>query len=387
MRYLFLFLLLVLVQSPAELSAKRKQKRRPAQVQQTAQAEPLRTEWKGQLKAKIEERSFPAWMLEQIQEDLEPFKISGISLKDIDTTIKDYEPHGFVVCKIQNGSFSYKCYPEDGDFRSKMLADAIRELVKTVALPDVTFLVYKGEAFTPNENKAPVFTWCKHYEKSKRSVNIPDYEALNGNFNLLKDVQVGVQRFPWSLKQNKAFWRGAPTGGCSDAPPGCEFTKTPRIKLAQLSKQFPDLIDANLTALYPGQDTDEQLKSVLTPLVGSSAGVTEHLRYKYQILADGHVSAFSRAYWQLFSNCVIFKHDSVWYQWFYRGMKPYVHYIPYKYDSSDLIEKLQWAATHDNEALQISQNANDFANKNLKYSDVMLYVYLLLNEYAKLQRP
>jgi hypothetical protein len=304
----------------------------------------------------------------------------GITLEDMENTIKRYAPYGFVLCTIQNNQFSWSCHPPEAinDFRSTTLANGINALVQAIPLPNVTFLVYISESFTGEDDQAPVFTWCRHKELGKRAVCLPDYDALNGNYNFLREVSLGSQYYPWDSKQNLAFWRGAPTGDWSAR---LKFMDLPRIKLVQESKLFPQFIDAHFTGVFPGQD-----RSFLEPFLGNSLSVTEHLRYKYQILVDGHVSAFSRAYWELFSNCVIFKQESLWYQWYYSQLQPYVHYIPYKADASDLVEQLMWAMQHDEEVHQISRNANDFANNNLKHSDIMLYVYLLLIKYAELQR-
>lgn len=43
------------------------------------------------------------------------------------------------------------------------------------------------------------------------------------------------------------------------------------------------------------------------------------------------------------------KHDSIYYEHFYKQLQPWVHYIPFKADLSDLLEKIQWARDHDEE--------------------------------------
>jgi hypothetical protein len=110
--------------------------------------------------------------------------------------------------------------------------------------------------------------------------------------------------------------------------------------------------------------------------------ISDHLKYKYLILVDGFTSAFHRGYWQLFSNSVLFKQTSPDFQWYYNALEPYVHYIPFENDLSDLIDKIKWAQEHDLVVQQIVHNANDFAHTHLTYADIMLYVYLLLTEYA-----
>jgi hypothetical protein len=376
--YLLSCLILFVFLSPVGLSAKHKKRTvRPTKVETQA---PVLANWQTELRVKIENSQFPAWMIAQISEDLEPFEKTGVTLKNIENTIKNYDRAGLVLCTIYNNQLAWSCFPSESsnDFRCKMLTDGINALVQTIRLPKVSFLVYIGESFWGEDNQAPVFTWCRHKERGKRAVCFPDYEALNGNYTFLQEVSLGFRKYPWGNKQNLAVWRGAPTGlGIVDT----ELLDRPRTQLVQMSILFPQFIDARLTGLYPGQNRD-----ILGPLLGNPLSVSEQLQYKYQILVDGHVSAFSRAYWELFSNCVIFKHESPWYQWFYSQLQPYVNYIPYEADASDLVEQLMWAMQHDEEAHQISRNANDFANNNLKHSDVMLYVYLLLTKYAQLQR-
>jgi hypothetical protein len=381
--YFLICLMLFAFLSPTELSAKHKKKRKKhhtkVETQAPAQA-PIVANWQEELRVKVENSYFPAWMFAQITKDLEPFEEMGITLEAIENTIQRYDTAGLMLCTIENNQLTWSCHPPEAikDFRCKMLTDAINALTQAILLPNVTFLVYIGETFPWEENQSPIFTWCRHKERGKKAVCLPDYEALNGNCNFLREVSLGTQYYPWESKQNLAVWRGAPTGlGIVEA----ELLNYPRTQLVQVSKLFPQFIDAKLTGIFPGQDG-----SIFDPFMGNTLSVTEHLQYKYQILVDGHVSAFSRAYWELFSNCVIFKHESPWYQWFYSQLQPYVHYIPYKADASDLVERLIWAMEHDEEAHQISRNANDFANKNLKHSDVMLYVYLLLIKYAQLQR-
>ena len=382
MRYLLIFMLLLTSQFPTELSAKsKKPKNQHPKAKQATSTKtfPFVANLQSELRTKIEQSNFPTWMMDQIHEDLEPFKDAGITKQNIEDTLRDCEcatpDRAFVVCQIKNNEFSFYPNPQD-DNRGQLLVASMKWLAEAIPLPDVLFIVYISEGYYGENNKAPIFTWCKHREKGKKAVCFPDYEALTGNYNLLKAVAIGIQQNPWEIKKNKAIWRGALTGGWGD--PSEDYMLLPRVKLAQTSHEFPKLIDAKLTGKIR--------KGVLPYWTKDKLPIADHLQYKYQILVDGHVSAFSRAYWQLFSNCVMFKQTSPWYQWFYRGLQPYEHYIPYKADASDLAEKIMWARQHDEEVRKISQNANDFANQNLRHSDIMLYVYLLLTEYAKLQK-
>jgi hypothetical protein len=178
------------------------------------------------------------------------------------------------------------------------------------------------------------------------------------------------------------MWRGAMTGGIFTPQ---NFLNYPRSKAITASLQFPLLINARFVGLVQCEDCAE-IERLYPQYFAESMGIAPQIAYKYQLLIDGNSCAYSRAYWQLFSNCVTFKQESPAVQWYYADLKPYVHYIPLQNDLSDLVEKLQWAKDHDREALQISRQAQEFAKEHLSRESVLQYVYLLLKEYAALQR-
>lgn len=100
----------------------------------------------------------------------------------------------------------------------------------------------------------------------------------------------------------------------------------------------------------------------------------ESCAYKYQIDVDGWASGYHRCQWVLRSNCVPLKQQSDYIQWYYTGLVPYVHYIPYLSDCSDLAEKIDWLHMHDAEAYEIACAGQQFAKMYL--SREMTYLYL-----------
>jgi spore maturation protein CgeB len=49
--------------------------------------------------------------------------------------------------------------------------------------------------------------------------------------------------------------------------------------------------------------------------------------------------------------------------WFYDELRPMVNYVPIHYDLSDLVEKIEWLLSHDEEAQQIALNALELSNR------------------------
>jgi len=258
---------------------------------------------------------------------------------------------------------------------------SLQDLLESASLPDLDFILALGDAIDDATLSAPVFAFAKNPLQQKKIILIPDFEALQRSEPLLNEVEKGMKKNPWHKKKAMAFWRGACTGGQFNLD---TFTHLPRPELVALSLKSPHLIDARLTLPVTQSDEPASIEKNFGQYFGKSIPIKTHLQYKYQILIDGNTCAFARAYWQLFSNSVIFKQDSPNIQWYYRALQPNVHFIPFQ-SPNELGLKLEWAKKHDKEVEKISQNAQKFANENLKKSDVYLYLYLLLKAYSKIQ--
>ena len=70
------------------------------------------------------------------------------------------------------------------------------------------------------------------------------------------------------------------------------------------------------------------------------------LQWKYQINIDGTVAAYRLPY-LLAGDALVLKQESPYYEHFYRDLQPWVHYVPFKRDLSDLEEKIKWAMAND----------------------------------------
>jgi len=329
----------------------------------------------------------PQWMLDQIHEDLASVLPSEISSSALNRFMQQYEAgdQRWCLARIiiqQNHVFVHKCIPNDmcqegfRKVRLDWMLQGFIHLAQCVPLPNVDLIVCMLDSLdiaTP----IPLFVYAKNPHLAPNCILIPDCEALAGNEHFLNGVYAGNQRYPWPQKKELAVFRGSLTGGNYNIN---SFLQFPRSQAIAQSLQFPYLIDARFT-YFPGWEGFGRFRDFFS----QGLSVEEQVAYKYQLLIDGNSCAYSRAYWQMFSNCVIFKQTSENIQWYYRALQPFVHYIPVHGDMSDLVERITWAMDHDEEAKQISSRAQDFAKNNLTYAKVMQYLYHLLVEYAKLQ--
>lgn len=334
----------------------------------------LFADWRAELGEKIREGKFPSWMIEQIEADLAPFR-AGISSQLIEETISSYQAYCSSLLVRYDLINQQLFITADDETRKsdrfELVTQALQELANLAVLPNVTLVVSLHDSFEVANFNKPLLVFAKHREHSH--ILMPDCYSLGDLEPFLSQKTLGARAYPWHHKINRAFWRGAATDGHYTLS---NYTTFPRYKLVELSASRPDLVDAKLTGYQ--QCENEAVRKKLKKYNGGVCSIYDHMQYKYQILIDGNTSAWTRAIWQLFSNCVIFKQDSPNIQWYYRAISPYVHYIPFANDVSDLIEKIEWAKKHDDRAFKIMRNAQDFALYNLQKSDRYLYLYLLI---------
>ena len=77
--------------------------------------------------------------------------------------------------------------------------------------------------------------------------------------------------------------------------------------------------------------------------------------------------------------------ESTLFEFWERDLEPFQHYIPVKADFSDLIEKVEWAITHDDDARAIARNGAQFVREHLHMTRVHCYWARLLSRYSALQ--
>jgi hypothetical protein len=88
--------------------------------------------------------------------------------------------------------------------------------------------------------------------------------------------------------------------------------------------------------------------------------MSQLLTYKYLLAIEGN-DVSSGLKWMLMSNSVVFMAEPTWESWAMEDwLEPWIHYIPLNKNHSDLLEKLQWAKDHDEQAKMIAQRATLF---------------------------
>ena len=338
----------------------------------------------------------PQWMIEQIENDLAPFKkeLSQKFLDELFTTRS--EPFHLVRVQVARGKLTIQASnaSKQLDWVQKIIIPRIQELHCLAPLPDIDFIftgrdlitVHEGlPCLPPDTPLLPIFIMskCAH---DKGLILFPDWFALDDGYEPAKSqILQGNKKCSWESKLPLLLFRGADSGVWDRL----NWRSFPRPKLVALSLKYPHLIDAKFSTLldYPDDLTPEIRETIKNEgMMGNFVPMVDHPRYKYVMDVDGHCAAAPRLPLLLHSNSVLFKNMTSSRLWFYPQMKPYVHFVPVKEDLSDLIALLKWARFHDEECKKISQNARELAAEVLSHEAVYLYLYRILCEYSKKQQ-
>ena len=326
-------------------------------------------------------RLLPDFLLDQISEDLDAVSIQK---SDIDQTWnavrKDFN---YIRCKLINGVFSVCANPLIREERRYIVTvETLIKLFKSRKFKDLDFILSLGDCIDSNPNPCPIFAFS---EKGcvENAILIPDSTALDpvDRHYITKEILQANRKSKWNDKIDQVFWRGT-MNGLRPSPEEIlskHFIKYPRFFLVQLSKINPDFVNAKFV--------DKSINnwggfiiSKFNTLV-SSVHPRDHVNYRYLIDIDGVSCCFSRTYWILLSNSLLVKQVTENKQWYYKGLKPYFHFVPVQENLSDLFERIQWCKEHDLVIQTIAQNGTEFASSYLTYEMSMQYLGKLFSEY------
>uniref|UniRef100_A0A672KQR2 Protein O-glucosyltransferase 2 n=1 Tax=Sinocyclocheilus grahami TaxID=75366 RepID=A0A672KQR2_SINGR len=263
--------------------------------------------------------------------------------------------HSLCHYTIKNNQVYIKTHGEHVGFRIFMDAFLL-SLIRKVKLPDIEFFVnledWPLEKRQASEKPSPIFSWCG--SNDTQDIVMPTYDLTESVLETMGRVSLDMMSVQghtgpaWEQKISKAFWRG-------------RDSRKERLELVKLARANPDMLDAALTNnLFFKHD-----ESLYGPLV-------KHVSFFdfFKILNSINSHIFSAA----LPDSVVFKHDSIYYEHFYMQLQPWVHYIPFKADLSDLLEKIQWARDHDEEVHYLHSFSCEhkiFASYNTQVKDII----------------
>jgi len=177
----------------------------------------------------------------------------------------------------------------------------------------------------------------------------------------------------WSSKKDICIFRGSATG-C-----GTSIENNMRLKAADISIDYPNLLDAKITNwnARPKKYQDSPIEIIdfekFRFKKGDMINNIQKSNYKFILNIDGYVSAF-RLSSELSMNSVVLLVKSDYKLWFSDKLKEYIHYVPVSEDLSDLITQIEWCRKNDKECKNIAQNGVLFFNKYLTKRGIFDYL-------------
>lgn len=192
----------------------------------------------------------------------------------------------------------------------------------------------------------------------------------------------------WEDKIPTAFFRGSATGSM-------ELQFNQRLMITKLNNEWkvtkPTLLDAGIVSWNSRDKVDSKLQlNYIKPEEMEELGISllprvpmnEQIKYKYIINIDGH-SKPNRTSYLLQCGSLMFIVESHYVLgdecWYSHLLTPFKHYIPIKYDLSDLEEKVLWCRSHEKECKRIVQNAIRLYQTHFTRDAIIDYVSETLN--------
>lgn len=309
------------------------------------------------------------------------------------------------VNKFTNGWYANNClvryeFPlSEGDTGTSHIHDLLQQLCANREIPDIEFFInrrdfplLKRDATEPYDHiwdddkkplvshkydrYIPILSCVEHCQFADIAMpTIDDWARVRNADGVVfpKSPENWKYDFskPWDQRKPTAVFRGSSTGI------GVTVETNPRLKVAHLSKiTKPDtdgipLLDAGITEwkVRPRKIKGEKfLKTIEVKSLPFSKvdrlSPEQQADYKYIINIDGHVSAF-RFSLEMNMGCVILVVDSDYSLWFAEDLVEYVHYVPVKRDLSDLIDKIKWCKSHDEECREMVKKCREYYNIKL----------------------
>jgi len=172
----------------------------------------------------------------------------------------------------------------------------------------------------------------------------------------------------WKDRDDTIVWRGSTTGAGQIAPDGIHVGSAgllPRTRLCLLLRDQPrtDVRFATVVQTPDSETMRERLEAA--SILGKPLDSLSWRERKFAIDIDGNSNAWSNLFTRLLLGCCVIKIGSKlgYRQWYYDDLRPWEHFVPVEPDMTDLIEKIEWCRTHQQECEEIAANGQQFATR------------------------
>lgn len=171
----------------------------------------------------------------------------------------------------------------------------------------------------------------------------------------------------WSQRSDRLRWRGWTNGGGSKdySSPDAMWDQgvMARIRMALILRDPPGHAGPTDVAFTGSFDPELAAGLRRDGLLKAAIAQNDWINDKFALDIDGTTNTWSNFLVRMHLGCCVIKVESQegYRQWYYDRIRPWQHFVPVRSDMSDLIEKIEWARSHDAEARAIAENGRAFA--------------------------
>ena len=214
-------------------------------------------------------------------------------------------------------------------------------------------------------------------DTGKNDITVPYPYQWNAAVDDLDTARASDCPARWEDRNgSRVFWRGYCTGPVMHylEPFWQSYT---RYRITELSRAHNDTLDAGLS------DRCVEGGGAGLPPADSMRGMCHH---KFAMLVDGAVSS-GRSSLYFHAGAVLLKHDSVYSEWSYTALRPWVHYVPVREFMEDAAEQAEWVTRGASPgALKcLRDNLEAFANQHINKWSIAAYWWRVLTAYKRQQ--
>ncbi|OCK74465.1 glycosyltransferase family 90 protein, partial [Lepidopterella palustris CBS 459.81] len=197
----------------------------------------------------------------------------------------------------------------------------------------------------------------------------------------------------WKDKANKLWWRGPATGGHNTKLNWQRFHRHRFVSMlnsshATTAEQSLHTTNGSSKGVAAADMHCDEPKDVVCPYHSAyfsrapQPHPDEQARYKFAAVLDGNGGDDGGKFLRLLKSAVLPIKASVYRNWYDNHLWPWVHFVPVDMTFVDFVWPAQ-KTDHDDQARQIATAGREWANKVLRKEDMLVYVYRLLLEYAR----
>jgi protein glucosyltransferase len=330
----------------------------------------------------ISSTKFSGWY-HQFSEDMKPFHggISRARTEEARDFVSLMSFGGGLLISIRANQIYYEKLGKVEGFENFLLM--ITKASMCNYLPDVD-IVWKmedhcGNITAKDGSILPIFSWNKRV--TEQCVLFPWVQFL-------WPQQKGGRRKrgdEWHTREPRLVFRGSTTGGpaSSYTLKGWESQHRSKLILAcrSGSPRMRTICDAGFTS-FPQSEPGVRAMIAAANLTAPPLSAREQQHFRFQALIDGNGAAASRSLNALGSGSTVLFFESQYIEFWYRDLRPWLHYVPVSLD--DIETKLELVLHDDSLSQSIAERSFAYVH-SISDIDVSFYIHALMRSYSTLQ--